>query len=82
MLHQLAVDQLHDLVDVAALDAFVGANGIQSFVGNAFTKASGASSAAKTAGELKKKPKAQTSGPKKVKNLRFIGWDHKERLTL
>ena len=38
MLHQLAVDQLHDLVDVATLDAFVGANGIQSFVGNAFHK--------------------------------------------
>jgi hypothetical protein len=37
-----------------------------------FTKTSGASSAAKTAVEVKEKPKAQTTGHKKVKNLRFI----------
>jgi hypothetical protein len=47
-----------------------------------FTKASGASSAAKTAAEPKEKPSAQTTGHKLMKNLRFIGWDHKERLTL
>ena len=41
VLHQLAVDQLHDLVDVAALDAFVAANRIQSFVRNAFDKSIG-----------------------------------------